>query len=98
MAYNFTKLTAYAMISSLEEDLRKIIKDYIESKDLEKKKEFSEIFIKANNRIEKDIGGKYDDISYEDLIEYIDLGEAIQIISAHTSLLPKNITLSFKKI
>lgn len=97
MAYNFTKLTAYAMISSLEEDLRKIIKNYIESKNLEEKKEFSEIFIKANNRIEKDIGGKYDDISYEDLIEYIDLGEAIQIISAHTSLLPKNITVSFKK-
>lgn len=40
MAYNFTKLTAYAMISSLEEDLRKIIKDYIESKDLEKRKNF----------------------------------------------------------
>lgn len=55
MAYNFTKLTAYAMISSLEEDLRKIIKNYIESKNLEEKKEFSEIFIKANKQDRKKI-------------------------------------------
>lgn len=95
MAYNITKLTTYAMISSLEEDFRRIIKDYING--LESKTEYSEIFTKATHRMEKDIGGKYDDLTYNDLIEYIDLGEAIQLINAHTSLLPENIALSFKK-
>ena len=95
MAYNITKLTTYAMISSLEEDLRAMIKLYIPENQLGS--QFTEILTKASNRLEKDIGGRYDEASYNDLVEYLDLGDAIQIIYAHIDLIPQDIKLTLRQ-
>ena len=95
MAYNITKLTTYAMISSLEEDLRAMIKLYIPENQLGSQS--TEILTKASNRLEKDIGGRYDEASYNDLVEYLDLGDAIQIIYAHIDLIPQDIKLTLRQ-
>ncbi|CAG8870236.1 NB-ARC domain-containing protein [Pseudomonas fluorescens] len=95
MAFNLTRMTAYALISALEEDFRSLIKNHLnESKDnilLNPELEF-----RAKSRIEKDIG-ILEGVEKEDLIDYFDLGDTYQTINSNATQFPGHITQQIKK-
>lgn len=93
MAFNLTRMTAYALISAIEEDFRGLIKEYID----EENKVNTELLERAKQRIEKDIGGLFDDISFSELVDYFDLGDTFQTINTNKELIPENIYEPIKK-
>ena len=94
MAFNLTRMTVYALISSIEEELRHIIKSHISDKSL-----FSqELNNRCNNRIEKDIGAVFGDITTDEIIDYFDLGDTFQVINSNQDQFPINICKSIKKL
>lgn len=53
MSFNLTRMTIYALLSSIEEDLRSLIKDHIKNiKDID-----PALVDKTKLRVERDIGG-----------------------------------------
>ena len=94
MAFNLTRMTVYALISSVEEDLRGVIKSHISEKSLFPK----ELHDRCLNRIEKDIGAVFGDISSDEIVDYFDLGDTFQIINSNQSKFPENLSKSIKKL
>lgn len=93
MAFNLTRMTAYALLSAVEEDFRDLIKDYV----VEESKLSPELLDRARQRIEKDIGGLFDDISFAELVDYFDLGDTFQVINSNKALFPENIYSPIKQ-
>lgn len=94
MAFNLTRMTIYALISSVEEDLRDIVKSHISDESLFPR----ELHSRCLNRIEKDIGAIFGDISTDEIVDYFDLGDTFQIINSNASVFPENISSSIKKL
>ncbi|WP_323975737.1 tetratricopeptide repeat protein [Aeromonas hydrophila] len=96
MAFNLTRMTVYALISALEEDLRTITKNLVqqESANVIFPKELKE---RAKLRFEKDLGFTFEDTSLYDLIDYLDLGDTFQVINSNTLNLPHHISAIVKK-
>lgn len=95
MAFNLTRMTAYALISALEEDFRSLIKSHL---DLTKTniKLNPELEFRAKSRIEKDIG-ILEGVETEDLIDYFDLGDTFQTVNSNSIQFPQHITQQIKK-
>ncbi|HCD4506625.1 TPA: AAA family ATPase, partial [Enterobacter kobei] len=87
MAFNLTRMTVYALISSLEEDLRGLIKTYITPETLDNSIS-SELRARSKQRFEKDLGFAYEDLSAHDLVDYFDLGDTYQIINSNADQIP----------
>lgn len=94
MSFNITRMTAYALISAIETDLRVLIKEYIKSE----KYINEEMLNKAIQRIERDLGVIFDDIEFSELIDYFDLGDSFQTINSNKELFPSHIVSTVKKI
>ncbi|MDI6636472.1 tetratricopeptide repeat protein [Pantoea dispersa] len=90
MAFNLTRMTVYALISSLEEDLRAVIKDYLIGSENSAVIP-DELFRRAQSRLEKDMGFTFDSTSQSDLIDYFDLGDTYQVINTNSTLIPNHI-------
>lgn len=94
MSFNITRMTAYALISAIETDLRVLVKDYVQDEN-----NINEtIRGKAIERIEKDIGVLFDDIGFSELIDYFDLGDTFQTINSNKELFPPHIISTIKKV
>lgn len=94
MAFNLTRMTIYALVSSVEEDLREVIKSHISDKCLFP----SELRDRCLSRIEKDIGAVFGDITSDEMVDYFDLGDTFQIINSNQKEFPSNISSSIKKL
>lgn len=94
MAFNLTRMTVYALISSVEEDLREVIKSHISDKSIFP----SELHDRCLSRIEKDIGAVFDDITSDEMVDYFDLGDTFQVINSNQTEFPSNISTSIKKL
>ncbi|GGZ11052.1 NB-ARC domain-containing protein [Shewanella fodinae] len=101
MAFNLTRMTIYALIAALEEDLRLLVKEHIDDEDLID----SALISRAKSRIEKDIGSLFGDLDLNEIIDYFDLGDTFQTINTnrthfpeHISRLIKTLTKSFEDI
>ena len=94
VAFNLTRMTIYALISAIEEDLRSLIKSYIS----EEKIITPEILSRAKGRIEKDIGVLFGGIELNELIDYFDLGDTFQTINSNKSLFPAHISKTIKEM
>lgn len=94
MAFNLTRMTAYALLSAVEEDFRDLIKDYV----VEESKLPPELLDRAKQRIEKDIGGLFEDISFAELVDYFDLGDTFQVINSNKAFFPENIYSPIKQL
>lgn len=93
MAFNLTRMTLYALISALEEDLRFLIKQYITSEsEIEK-----ELLTRSKGRIEKDIGVLFNDIELSDIVDYFDLGDTYQTINSNKESFPSHIHSLIRK-
>lgn len=94
MAFNLTRMTIYAFIAAIEEDLRSIIKLHIQ----DESKLDSELLERAKNRIEKDIGVIFGDIELAEQIDYFDLGDTFQTINSNNDSFPEHIFKLIKGI
>jgi LuxR family glucitol operon transcriptional activator len=97
MAFNLTRMTVYALISALEEDLRAIIKDNLVSVDNPFRLINIELELRARGRVERDIGEYLNEIDFSDLVDYFDLGDTYQTINANSSFFPAHISSMVKK-
>ncbi|TKG21942.1 tetratricopeptide repeat protein [Vibrio breoganii] len=94
MAFNLTRMTVYALISSVEEDLRGIIKSHISDKSL-----FPiELHDRCLSRIEKDIGAVFGDITFDEMVDYFDLGDTFQTINSNQKEFPANVAKSIRNL
>ena len=88
MAYNLSRMTAYALLSALEEDLRASIKSAIGLKS-HADEGFDQILARrAKDRLEKDLGFRFEENELFSLVDYFDLGDSIQTINAHSQAFP----------
>lgn len=94
MSFNITRMTAYALISAIETDLRVLIKNYIQDESNIDKT----IRSKAIERIEKDVGVLFEDIVFLELIDYFDLGDTFQTINKNKDLFPSHVISTIKKL
>ncbi|HGY7857665.1 TPA: hypothetical protein ACNTF5_005303, partial [Escherichia coli] len=62
MAFNLTRMTVYALLCALEEDLRSIVVSYILKPEDKEIKLPNELLEKAKRRLEKDLGTVMDGI------------------------------------
>jgi LuxR family transcriptional regulator, glucitol operon activator len=101
VAFNLTRMTIYALVAAIEEDLRSLIKAHISD---EKSIEL-DLIERSKIRIQRDIGELFGDIELNDLIDYFDLGDTFQTINtnrdhfpAHIAKLIKALTKNFELI
>ncbi|HHN8350392.1 TPA: NB-ARC domain-containing protein [Morganella morganii] len=96
MALNLSRMTLYALISSIEEDLRNIIKLYISEQPLDKICIDKELLERSKNRLEKDLGSFFGDVALSDLVDYFDLGDTYQVINSNNKRIPNAISICIK--
>ncbi|EGR2770749.1 ATP-binding protein [Vibrio parahaemolyticus] len=93
MAFNLTRMTVYALISSLEEDLRQTIADSLKIEDLDEN-----LCKRTTERLCKELEVSPSDYtpSIDDLTEFMDLGDTFQSINASKSQFPEHIAKHIK--
>lgn len=94
MAFNLTRMSVYALISSVEEDLRSLIKTHITRTSCIS----HELFERAKNRLEKDIGTIFGDLEVIDIVDYFDIGDSFQVINSNTEYFPEHTAKLIKKL
>ena len=87
-------MTIYALIAGLEEDLRLLVKEHIDSEELID----SELVSRAKSRIEKDVGSLFGDLDLNEIIDYFDLGDTFQTINTNRPLFPDHVSKLIKKL
>ncbi|MEA9478619.1 hypothetical protein, partial [Xanthomonas campestris] len=88
MAYNLSRMTIYAMVSAIEEDLREIIRSHLGSKSTSDKSFDQALLDRAKIRLEKDNSYGYDSDTLASLVDYFDLGDTYQLINSHPDKSP----------
>jgi LuxR family transcriptional regulator, glucitol operon activator len=96
MAYSASRLTAYALLSALEEDLRNAITmhlaDAASTEDLlgpERNLRCRERFDAANHSVAQP--------RFEDLVEFLDFSDSADLLSQHKQLLPVSVAAGLAK-
>jgi Tfp pilus assembly protein PilF len=87
-------MTVYALIAALEEDLRSLIKAYIDDDKIID----ADLIYRSKSRIERDIGSLFGDIELSDIIDYFDLGDTFQTINANREFFPDHVSNQVKKL
>ncbi|MCB0197319.1 MAG: cold shock domain-containing protein, partial [Anaerolineae bacterium] len=88
MSYNTSRMTLYAILSAIEEDLRKLVLNYLDHLAPETLLG-SDLYLKAINRLTKDLGVILDEVSLEHLLTYIDFGDLYITLNSSRKFLPK---------
>lgn len=94
MAFNLNRMTIYAFVAAIEEDLRSLIKVYISDEETID----SKLIEKSKNRIVKEVGVLISDIELNDLIDFFDLGDTFQTINKNKSHFPEHISKLIKSL
>ncbi len=95
MNYSATRLTLYALLSSLEEDLRELLLQSVPATyDLEKTLG-GDLFQKTFERFQKENGEGAFVTSLEELLPYLDFPEAFELICANKKNLPRSVAQPF---
>lgn len=96
MAFNLTRMTVYALISAVEQDLRNMVTSHMTDKSL-----LNESLVeRANLRFTKDneiSASRDEEIGLEDLICYFDLGDTFQVINGNKSSFPSQLISHIKE-
>ncbi len=96
MAYSISRMTLYAILSSIEEDLRKLIKDHCSQREIDKLSGDKKLITKSIDRYEKDIGSKFTCEDLTELVDYFDLGDTYQFVNGNQNLFPEHLTKVIK--
>ncbi len=87
MSFSLSRLTLYALISALEEDLRRIIVENVPISQDSTKVFGQELFDTSMKRLASENGRNSYVESYSDLIDYIDFPDAFKVIQRNKSFL-----------
>lgn len=97
MSYNVSRLTLYAILSSVEDDLRALIQYYLSH--VSPNELFGdEVYKKALERLLKDVGGVGEQASFLQVLMYIDFGDLFLTLNSNREHLPKDVGAYFKSI
>ncbi|NIY81943.1 tetratricopeptide repeat protein [Vibrio hepatarius] len=96
MAFNLTRMTVYALISAIEQDLRDMVTNHMTDKSSlnESLAERASLrFMKDNELNLTDT----EEIGLEDLVGYFDLGDTFQVINGNKDLFPTQLISHIKE-
>ena len=96
MAYSLSRMTVYALLSGLEEDLRSVIKSRLGRERYDDKKFDQQLITRSKSRLEKEIGSTYDEDTLDNLIDYFDLGDTYQTINSNQSCFDEEFSQAIK--
>jgi Tfp pilus assembly protein PilF len=88
MGLSASRLTLYAVLSSLEDDLRKGIVAHLEGTKTSDNLLSPEISEKCRERMRSELGGEISDASLLELLEYADFGDLLQVLNRNSAQLP----------
>lgn len=89
MAYNISRLTLFALISAIEEDLRQAILLYLGTSESPKELIGNDLFERCMLRLTSDIGSRATNLELVDLVQYIDFSDSFELLNIHRSKLPE---------
>lgn len=98
MAYNISRMTIFAILSSIESDLRENIKFAFSGVEKTRLQIDNNIFKKINERYEKNNGSKNTDDNFLELIDFLDIGDTYQLINSNRDLFQEEFSLKIKQI
>lgn len=98
MSFSASRLTCYAVLSSIEEDLRSVLQSYVSSESDPHTLLGDDIWNKTVGRLGKDqgIAGKH--FTLDDLLPYVDFAEVYQLLNTHSKSLPSVLRKYFKDL
>lgn len=85
--FSATRLTAYALLSALEADLRAIAVEFLQDLDIPERVLGTELFALTRQRLTADYG-QVDAPALKELLEYSDLGAVIGLLNRYRATLP----------
>lgn len=95
MAFNLTRMTVYALISAVEQDLRNMVTNHMTDVSM-----LNESLVeRASLRFTKDNEvsvSRDEEVGLEDLVSYFDLGDTFQVINGNKSLFPSQLISHIK--
>jgi LuxR family transcriptional regulator, glucitol operon activator len=92
MSYSASRLTLYALLSSIEEDLRDLIQMYLDAEAKPEALLDKELLEKCQKRLAKDQSGPLNPEKIADLLVYADFADLIKLLNTHKSRVPASIT------
>jgi cold shock CspA family protein/tetratricopeptide (TPR) repeat protein len=94
--YSATRLTIFALISAVEQDLRDIATDNFMGDPCPETVLGDNLFRDGTTRFSRDFDELPDDISLAQLLPYIDIGDTIQLINRNREFYPPSISGAFR--
>jgi tetratricopeptide (TPR) repeat protein len=98
MGFNIARLTLYAILSSIEEDMRVLILFHLEGQLEPSDLLGQEVYNKCKDRLIKDQDTTIAQASIEELLIYTDFAESYQIINSQNKYFPISVSRHFKEI
>jgi Tfp pilus assembly protein PilF/cold shock CspA family protein len=93
-----SRLTLYAVLSSIEEDLREVALTQLGPQASPERLLGADVFAKAQERLSRDVISLGEVPDLEQLLLYIDLGDLFALLNAHRQLLPNELAKYFKTV
>lgn len=97
MSYGLTRLTLYAILSAVEQDLRVLISNYVLVDVSPTDILDAETYQKALKRLENDLGELDGQHEPELILSYLDFADTYKILNTNADLLPENISKQIRK-
>jgi LuxR family transcriptional regulator, glucitol operon activator len=97
MGYSLARMTLYALISSIEEDLRTVIRDHLKDASIQSKFLSTTSVQQWTQRYDKDNDRAFEATTIANLIDYFDIADTYQIINSIPDSFPLHISDYIKK-
>ncbi len=98
MSFSASRLTCYAVLSAIEEDLRGLLHSYMSEESDSRTFLGDDIWNKCVGRLGRDQAIAGEHFSIDDLLPYLDFADAYQLLNTHNNLLPSVLRKYFKDL
>jgi len=98
MGYSISRLTLFALLSSVENDLRKVMINYISEEGKSSELLGTDLFQQVQQRAEKDMREIYENSSLELCLSYVDFSDSYKLLNKHKNYLPTDYKNYLSKI
>jgi cold shock CspA family protein len=98
MSHNISRLTLYAVISAIEEDLRQLIHVHLNDQKEPRDLFGVDLYERCLERLKTDFGVVGDHPSLGELLPYLDFSDPYQVLNSNSSLLPLSLSKYIKDV
>src|SRR5262249_54785321 len=91
MANTFARLTLYALLSAIEEDLRDATASLLSGQRSPEELLGDDLFSRATEKLKRDSGAEAPDSTFDQLLSYTDFGDLCQLLNRHSRQLPPDV-------